>query len=86
MEIHKLLPLSVFEIKHGSIEYNIISLRLAYKILKNKYVNFGITSKGGRLSFKFLVVEITEEILLKYKSGAEEGERGDYTIRRVEIV
>ena len=62
VEIHKLLRLIVFEIKQGSIEYNIISLRLAYKILKDKYVNFGITSKGGRLSFKFLVVEITEEI------------------------
>ena len=73
VEIHKLLCLSVFEIKQGSIEYNIMSLRLAYKILKNKYVIFGITSKAGRLSFKFLVVEIIEEILLKYKSGAEEG-------------
>ena len=72
--------------KQGSIEYIILSLRLACKIVKNKYVNFGITSKAGRLSFKFLVVEITEEILLKSKSGAEEGGGGDYTTRGVEKV
>ena len=40
--------------KRGSTEYNIFSLRLAYKIVKNKYVNFGITSEVGRFKLKIL--------------------------------
>ena len=54
VEIHKLLRFSVLKIKWGSTEYNILSLRLVYKIEKNKYVSFGFTSKVGR--FKFQIV------------------------------
>ena len=65
MEIHKFLRLSVIVVKRGSREYNILSLWLAYKIVKKNTLILELRVKLAGLSFKFLVVEITEETFLK---------------------